>query len=136
VLASETVPATLASCDKDLQAKMDQLVALLDSPQFAVREKAMQDLEKLGEAIGRALRTALAKKPSSQVARRLEQLLERFDPDKSPEALRVLRAIEVLERVASAETRALLNTLAEGVPGQLLTDEAKCAHDRLARRAK
>jgi hypothetical protein len=51
------------------------------------------------------------------------------------EPLRTLRAVAVLERAGTPESRRLLETLAEGVPGAWLTREAKAACDRLGLRA-
>ena len=46
-----------------------------------------------------------------------------------------LRAIEMLERIGTAEARQLLAVLAEGAPAARLTREAKLALDRLAGKA-
>ncbi len=51
----------------------------------------------------------------------------------TPEDLRTLRAIEVLERIASPESRAVLKTLASGSQESRLTREAKASLERLAR---
>jgi hypothetical protein len=45
--------------------------------------------------------------------------------------LRWLRAVEVLERIGTAETRAVLGDLAKGAPPARLTREAKSAFKRL-----
>ncbi len=57
-------------------------------------------------------------------------------PIAPPEVLRTLRAIAALERVATPEARAVLETLALGNPGAIETRDAKSALDRLSRRSK
>jgi hypothetical protein len=49
----------------------------------------------------------------------------------SAESLRNLRAVAVLEHIASAEARKLLDTLATGAPEARLTQEAKASLARL-----
>lgn len=60
----------------------------------------------------------------------LRRLAERF----APQLLRPLRALEILERLDSTESRALLARLAAGRPGALFTRQAKQALERLTRR--
>jgi RNA polymerase sigma factor (sigma-70 family) len=103
----------------------------LDSNQFAIREKAKQELEKLGEAAEPALRKALEAQPSAEVRQRVTQLLERLD---GQEQLRQSRALEVLEWIGNQETLKTLRTLAEGAPEAVLTQQAKRSLVRLARR--
>ncbi len=111
-----------------------QLIAALDSDSFAAREKAARQLEGLGSAAVPALREALAAKPSPEVRRRLEALLSRAPHAAPPaEVVRKLRAILVLEQVASEKARGLLAELAEGVPSAAETQEAKAALGRLTR---
>jgi hypothetical protein len=77
-----------------------------------------------------ALRRALAGRPSLEVRQRLEKLLDQL-AHPSPDVLRALRAIEVLESVGTAEAKAVLGKLAAGQPGAGLTREAKAALRRL-----
>ncbi len=109
------------------------LVADLDSDQFSVREAAAKELAKLGDAAAPALREALRGKPSAEVARRLRQALDDVK-GWPPERLREWRALEVLEQVATPQARDLLKALAEGAPAARLTQEAKAALERLAKR--
>jgi hypothetical protein len=103
----------------------------LDAEAFAVRERAARDLEQLGEAAEGALRTVLAGRPSPEVRRRVRQLLEKLE---GPEVLRRARALEVLEQIDTPEARRLLAALAKGAPEARLTQEAKGALARLAKR--
>ena len=91
----------------------------------------MAALERLGELTEPAVRQALAGKRTPESRRRLEQILEPLDePVASPEALRVLRAVEVLERLGTPEAEQVLQSLATGAPEARLTQEAKAALGR------
>jgi hypothetical protein len=48
----------------------------------------------------------------------------------SGDKLRVFRAVEVLERIGTPEARLLLQALAEGAPGALVTTSAQAALKR------
>jgi WD40 repeat protein len=107
-----------------------RLLADLDSEQFAVREKAMQQLEKLGDSAATELSKALAGKPSLEVKRRIEQLLEKHN---GADHLRMVRALETLEAIGTAEARDLCAKLADGVADAPLTREARATLRRMAR---
>jgi hypothetical protein len=106
------------------------LVADLDSDRFATRQKAEAALVELGATAEPALRTAIERQPSAEARRRIEVLLEKLDPVRSPNTLRQIRAVEVLERVGTREAKLLLEKLARGVAEARLTREAKAALDR------
>jgi RNA polymerase sigma factor (sigma-70 family) len=114
--------------------QVDRLLADLDSDQFAARQKAAKELEALGDGAEPALRKVVAGKPSAEVLRRAEELLRRLDPARSPERLRGVRAVEVLEQVGSDAAKRLLAELAKGTPDAELTREARATLERLARR--
>jgi hypothetical protein len=103
----------------------------LDSPQFAVRTKATEQLESLGDRAEAAMSRALAANPSAEAHRRLEQLFQKLDANPSVERLRRLRAIEALERIATKEAAALLRDLAQREPGTRLEQEAKATLGRI-----
>jgi hypothetical protein len=110
-------------------------IADLDSDDFAVREKATTELERLAELAAPALRRALEGNPPAEVRRRAEALLEKVqEPASSVVWLRALRAVEALEYAATPDSRRFLEALAKGVPDARLTREAKAAAERLARR--
>ncbi len=52
----------------------------------------------------------------------------------SPEQLQMLRVMEVLEHIGTAEARQVLAGLAKGAPEARLTQEAKASLERLAKR--
>jgi hypothetical protein len=120
-------------------AKLDlrrvaRLLADLDADEFRVREKAHAELAKLGESAEPALRQALKGKPSLEVRRRVERLLKRLEPWRviqGGEALRWLRAIQVLERIATAEAQQLLRLLARKAATDGLRREAAASLQRL-----
>jgi hypothetical protein len=111
------------------ERRIEMLVADLRSNEFAVRQKATADLERLGEQARPALEKALAGKPPLDTAKRLRQLLDQLVIDRppSPRVLQVVRAVEVLERLATPEARRLLAALAKGPAGARLTREAQAA---------
>lgn len=108
-----------------------QLLADLDNDDFNVRAKATTELEKHGEAVEPDLRRVLTGKLSLEMRRRVERLLNRLTEAPTGEELRTLRAVEVLERVGTAEARQALEALAKGAPGVRLTREAQTALKRL-----
>ena len=69
--------------------------------------------------------------PSAEMRRRINELLAAPLPALQGEALRELRAVEILERIANADARALLAALAAGAPEARLTREAKLSRARL-----
>jgi RNA polymerase sigma factor (sigma-70 family) len=114
--------------------RIDRLLADLDSDQFEVRQKAHRQLREMGNAAEPALRKALADKPSAEQRLRIKELLQEADPAHFPELLRELRAVEVLERVGTAEARQVLQTLAGGAGDARLTREAKASLGRMRAR--
>ena len=113
---------------------IERLVADLDAEEFAVREKATKELRNLDDLADSACRKAMASKPSLEARRRLQRLLAEIEEQRwrpSPEQLRQLRSIEVLERIATLEAKALLTALAEGAEGAWQSREAAAAVGRL-----
>jgi uncharacterized protein with WD repeat len=111
-------------------------IAELDSDRFAVRQKAMEELAKLGRSIDPVLRSKLAEKPPLEVLQRIEQLLLAIEHQQlSPESIRVLRTIEVLEHIGSTDAKRLLEKLVTSGDGALATHEAKASLARLNKRS-
>jgi RNA polymerase sigma factor (sigma-70 family) len=113
--------------------RLARLLAELDSERFEVREKAAKQIESIGELAKPALHKVLVGKPSLEVRRRIEDLSPKLEPANSPEQLRALRAIEVLEHLGTPAARHVLDMLAQGAEGARLTHEAKASLARLAR---
>jgi hypothetical protein len=122
-------PAKLPSADE-----LRDLLADLDDADFSRREKATQRLMELGDLAEAALRRALRSEPTPEAGRRIEQLLAMPPVVRTPEARRHLRAVRILENVASPEARQVLEKLSTGAPEARLTREAMAALLRLERR--
>jgi WD40 repeat protein len=112
--------------------QIHSLIADLDDRRFPVREKAMQELTRLEGQAAPALRQALDAKPSSEIVKRVRELLDTIAKPVAPaEMLRQLRAIEILEQINTAQSRQLLQELGKGAVGARLTEEAKGALERM-----
>jgi RNA polymerase sigma factor (sigma-70 family) len=117
-----------------------QWIADLDSPEFAVREKAMRELERRVEAVEGALRKVLEGRTSLEVRQRVKLLLDKrdltgMDKRELTILLRSLRAVEILEHFDTDDAQELLKTLAGGAAEARLTQEAKASLTRLAARS-
>ena len=115
------------------EMRIERLIVELDSDAFAVRERATDELRTLSELAVPAYRKALAARPSLEMRRRLQGLLDDIARP-SGKILRQLRALEVLERIGTPEARTLLETLARGAAGARLSREARAAVQRLSTR--
>jgi hypothetical protein len=108
-----------------------RLITELDSDDFPTRERASADLMKLAPLANPELREAARKPASAEVAKRVRALLEHHPQDAdSPARLREVRAVQLLEMIATAEARSLLKSLADGEPLSPLTRDAKEALGR------
>jgi hypothetical protein len=119
--------------------QIERLIADLEDEQFAVRNKAVKELERLGDVARPACVKALKGEPSAQLRRHLESLVKKLDNgywNLGSEDLRKVRAVEVLESTATREARQHLQKLAEGASGARLTREAKAAFERLEKRGR
>jgi hypothetical protein len=119
-------------------ARIAALLADLDHEEFARRDTATTELEKIGTLAAPALRQALTEKPSLEMRRRIDALLQAIDARPfSPAELRIIRAVQVLETIGTPAARRFLESLAHGAAKALLTREARAALQRLEqRRAK
>jgi WD40 repeat protein len=117
------------------QERIPALLADLDAESFKVRDKASRDLAELGDLAEPMLRQALAQKLSVESRRRVEGLLEKLNGTAPhSDTLRMIRAIEALERMATPEARQVLETLTKGPGEPRLNEEAKASLARLAKR--
>jgi RNA polymerase sigma factor (sigma-70 family) len=130
LLRRQVKPIPAAPTDADL----DRTFADLDSEDFATREKASQKLAEFGESVVPGVRKRLEKVKSEEVRKRALAFLEQFDPSRlSVDRLRQLRAVELLEGIATPEAKEMLSELAKGGGGAPLTLEAASALARLKR---
>jgi WD40 repeat protein len=116
------------------QKVFDRWIADLESEEFAVRSRALEELEKLGELAIPSLNKVLAGNPPLETRRRSEELLGKVTGVVlSGEQLRLVRAVEVLEQLGTPEARQVLEALAGGAPGSLPTREAREALSRMTK---
>jgi WD domain, G-beta repeat len=107
--------------------RIGSLIADLDNDQFVVRQRAREELLKIGDPAEAALQQRLSEKPSLEVCRQIEQLLNKLP---GPETIQGLRGLEALEHIGTAEARQVLETLAKGAEGSRVTQEAKALLQR------
>jgi hypothetical protein len=118
-----------------LAEALDELIANLDSEEFTLRVKASAEVARFGTLAEPALKKALEAKPSLEVRRRIEALLELLNKNRwTGMPLQSWRALAVLERIGTDDARQLLERLAKGDPDARLSQEAVAALERLQRR--
>ncbi|MGF1580109.1 MAG: WD40 repeat domain-containing protein [Gemmataceae bacterium] len=111
-----------------------KLIEQLDAQRFRTRIAAYTKLQKLGIKARSQLEEAQKGNRPLEVQTRIKLLLDAISErplDKNQ--LRVWRAIEVLERINTSQSRGLLTKLARGAPGVFPTNVAKQALERLNR---
>jgi WD40 repeat protein len=124
-LLKARLPKLTAGGDPD--PKVARLLADLDHDDFGVREKATSDLIAMGPAAAAAVKKAVETTKSREVRRRAEEVLNLIGKVPTLPSLDVVpaRAVEVLQRVGTADARALLESWADGPPDAPLTREAR-----------
>jgi WD domain, G-beta repeat len=134
----QSVPLLRAGLTADARAAdltVARLLEDLDANEFAVRERAMQELEKFGPSILPDLREVLDSRPTLEVRRRLEDLLTRLhQAPVERRDWREARALAALEEMGGAEARKLLESLAKDDTLPSRARRAKAALKRLALR--
>jgi hypothetical protein len=116
--------------------RVKQLLARLEDKRYTVRKQAERELDRLAERAEPFLRQRLKENPPIEVRQRVERLLEKLTGFiTQPEAMRQLRAVEVLEHLGSPDAQRVLRELARGAPEARLTREAKAALERLGRQS-
>jgi hypothetical protein len=117
---------------------MKQLIADLDADDFATRESASKELEKLGKSAEGPIREAMAAGPPLEAEKRLEQLLKLLGEEwpLSAEQQRDVRAVRALEQTGTPEARKLLESLTKESPGWWVAQQASAALERLKQREK
>jgi WD40 repeat protein len=116
----------------DMKRVLD-LIHQLDDDQLSARDKAASELLDLGEPLLPVLDKALAENPTPESRLRLQELRGKLlGTVLQGERLRAFRAVEVLELIGTPDARQVLQTLADGAPGALLTTSAQAALKRPA----
>jgi hypothetical protein len=138
--ADQTVPflqKRLQPVPRPDSSRLARLIRDLDNKEFMVRESATHELEHRGEPAEAALRQALGARPSPEVRRRIERILETHKRERlhpPPEQQRLTRAVEVLEQIGNPAARRLLEALSQGAPEASFTLDAQGALHRLSQR--
>ena len=112
--------------DKEIR----ELIKNLSAPKFAQRDKAITRLKQIGPRSFPALEQALKAAPDLETSRRIRELLRTVETALTPETLRDLRSLQILEMIGTPEARALLTEIAQGDAGAAKTRLARAALDR------
>jgi RNA polymerase sigma factor (sigma-70 family) len=115
--------------------RIQQLLADLDSAQFARRDSASRALSDLGQQAKPYVEEAVKATKSIEFLRRAQKILDGLKK-LTPEEIRQTRAVLVLELIDNDDSRNLLKNWAGGLRGALLTEEASAALRRLEGAAK
>jgi RNA polymerase sigma factor (sigma-70 family) len=112
---------------------LERLIADLDNDEYTAREQANNELAKMGDLAAVALQKALKDKPTVEMRRRIERLLEglALAPEPPADLLRALRALEVLEQTNTPQARQAVEGIARGAAGTLLTTKARETLNRM-----
>jgi hypothetical protein len=122
----------LAATPAPDKKRIAQLIKDLDAEEYDVRENATEELTEIGSAAKAALEEALKNPPSAEVKRRCTDLLRQLvGSSVEPGELRAARAVEVLEKVGSAEAVKALKKLLDGKPPAALAAAVRSALSRL-----
>ena len=112
--------------------RVQQLLADLDSDQFAERDAASKALGALGLQVKPYLEEAIKTVKSGEVQDRAKKILEGLQAARATsQQLREMRAVLVLELIGDRESKDLLSKWASGPAAALLTEEATAALKRL-----
>jgi hypothetical protein len=115
-----------------LVAKLKRWLAELDSDEFHTRVAASQGLAKHLSSAEPLLKETLAGNPSLEVRRRIERLLrdaKQLSP--TPENLRDLRALEVIEHIGGKAADEVVRQLSEGVHDPVVVVAARAVRRRM-----
>ena len=112
--------------------RLAALLADLDSPTFATRERASKGLAGIGRPALSALREVAGTTKSSEVRKRVTDLIEQIDKlANSAKELREMRAVELLAWIGTNEAKDLLAELAKGAASARLTEAADAVLKRM-----
>jgi hypothetical protein len=115
-------------------AKVQELLAQLDSSKYKERQEAIAELFKLGERVLPPLQKVLANNPPLETRKRVEELVDRLTGlPLTTKQVQELRAVEVLQHADTLQARKVLEQLAAGAPGAQVTVRAQAALARTRR---
>jgi WD40 repeat protein len=118
------------------RGKLEQITNLigdLSSDDFESRRNASAQLMKIDDLAVPSLRKRLGQDPSLDERRHIEELLDQIAVW-SPEQLRLLRAIQVLEYIGNENALAALKNMADGAQESRITQEAVASVSRLKKK--
>ncbi len=107
--------------------RIKTLIADLDSAEYRVRDRAQRELEEHFHQAEAMLRKTLAGRISSEMRSRVNRMIDANDAaTPSPNQLRDLRAVEVIEHIGTSEARDALRRLAgSDIPRRIARDAAE-----------
>jgi hypothetical protein len=112
---------------------VEKLLADLDSERFVTREKATRELMSLGELAVVPLQRFLEKPSSVEADRRAHLVLKQLsEPAPTPDRLRALEVLELLEQVHSEKAVALLREIERDALIPQIRREARQASEHAA----
>ena len=111
--------------------RLGQLIQDLLGQTGSSRRKAMTELRKHGEAgLGAILQIGEDQRQTQAMNVMIVKLEKQLA---SPERLRAIKSVRVLESIGTDGAKSLLDKLAKGAPGARLTTDAKAALERMAK---
>jgi WD40 repeat protein len=111
--------------------RIARLIANLDSEDFTTRQSATDELANIADEAEPYLRKAIEVASSLENRKRLNDLLQKLKSrGNSPRQRRILRGVEVLERIGNDESRKLASRVAGDAAPQWLKDEVKAMLER------
>jgi hypothetical protein len=112
---------------------VEKLLTELDSNRFVTREKATKELLSLGELAIDRLQRSLEKPSSEEAQRRAHMVLKKLaEPALTPDRVRALQILELLEQLRSRKAVALLQEIERDALIPQLRREARQAAQRVA----
>jgi hypothetical protein len=129
----EYVAAHLPKGDPAVGARVIRLIGDLDAADFDARQKAADELAKIGPAAVEMLQTAAQSSPSDEVRYRAADILRGKAGGGVSKAAVGARFVRVLERAGTDEAKAVLAKLAAGEYGPEYADDARTAAARLGK---
>jgi hypothetical protein len=102
-----------------------------------VRERATAALVQVADHAEEFLRATLDRTRSAEVRQRIHRILTAaLEVELTPERLLDIRAVEVLEQIATPAAQQILARLARGAPGAFLTRESQTVLRRMEQRGE
>lgn len=126
-LLAETARPVVAPSPDRVKAEVEKLA----DRDFKVRDAAEKQLRAWGDLAAEVLAAAESTATPEQ-GERIRRLLDALDREETDaDRLRLLRAVEVLERIGNPSAVAVLEKLGSGAPASVITREAKEAAKRV-----